>query len=174
MTPEEASERARLPTGSSPGRNSATRQREPSAAKRPPLSAGRSPARTSEDLPQPDAPTTARSRLWRNSRTSSSISPSRPKKNLASRGPKGRRPGKGTGRASAGGGTSNLLSVIMCGHLPHPEATFGEFPGMVDMMQKVVRGNATLISRIKGVAAASSRRRCFAPDAEPTHSMSRR
>src|SRR5919112_150206 len=48
--------RARLPSGSLPGRIKATRQFDPALVMNPPKSAGRSPARTSEDLALPVAP----------------------------------------------------------------------------------------------------------------------
>ena len=57
-----------------------------------------SPDRTSEDLPLPDVPTTAKNRHVRSRRSSSSISFSRPKKRWSSSGSKGRNPGNGLNR----------------------------------------------------------------------------
>ena len=53
---------ARLPIGSPPGRNNATRQPEPAWLIKPPSMAGSRPARTKEDLPLPEDPITARKR----------------------------------------------------------------------------------------------------------------
>ncbi len=52
----------------------------PSARGCPCCRAGISPARTSDDLPLPEAPTTASRLLWRRKSTNSAVSASRPKK----------------------------------------------------------------------------------------------
>src|SRR5208337_4720179 len=53
------------------------------------------PARTSEDLPLPEVPTTATKRLRASRRSSSSLWPSRPKNKCVSVGSKARSPGNG-------------------------------------------------------------------------------
>ena len=81
----------------------AMRQCEPALAIKPLKRSGRSPARTSEDLPLPEVPTTARKRVAASLRRSSSLWPSRPKKRWLSPISKGRRPGKGfDGRLDVG------------------------------------------------------------------------
>ena len=86
---------ARASIGSPPGRSRATRQCEPACSKNPPWRWGSRPARTSEDLPLPEAPTTASRRLRRSERRMSSLCPSRPKNRCVSLASKGRSPGNG-------------------------------------------------------------------------------
>ena len=66
------------PMGRSPGRSQATRQREPASDMNPVSSAEISPARMSDDLPQPDGPRMARKRSRCNLCRSSSVCFSRP------------------------------------------------------------------------------------------------
>ena len=88
-------------SGRSPGRIVATAHRAPADPISPVRSAGIRPAWTSDDLPQPDVPTTARKR-WRSSRSSSwSTCSSRPKKTTASSARI--RPQAGVGAAQGGG-----------------------------------------------------------------------
>jgi len=56
-----------------------TSQLDPACVITPPCSAAIMPARTSDDLPLPDVPTTARNRLVRNSCSSAAVCSSRPK-----------------------------------------------------------------------------------------------
>ena len=86
---------ARLPMGSSPGRQTMMRQLEPALSIKPLCSAGISPERTSEDFPVPELPITIRKRVVLSRLSSSSISCSRPKKRCSSSASKGRKPGKG-------------------------------------------------------------------------------
>src|SRR5262245_8477597 len=58
-------------------------------------SAGSSPARTSEDFPLPEEPTTARKRVRASLPINCSLCPSRPKKRWLSSNSNGRNPGKG-------------------------------------------------------------------------------
>src|SRR5205814_4636822 len=88
------------PIGSSPGRHTAIRQLELAPTIKPLCSAGIRPERTRDDLPLPDVPTTARKRVDRSRRSSSSMSFSRPKNRWSSSGSKGRRPGNGLNRAA--------------------------------------------------------------------------
>lgn len=85
---------AKLAIGVRPGRMTATYQRETDALIKPPCRAGSSPARTSDDFPLPDAPTTATNRVRRRCARSSSTCASRPKKRCSSSDSKGRSPGK--------------------------------------------------------------------------------
>ena len=66
--------------GLPPGRMTAISQALPAWAMPPPSTAGSRPARTSDDLPLPEVPTTATRRLVRNRRSRSSICSCRPKK----------------------------------------------------------------------------------------------
>ena len=93
-------------SGRSPGRITARRQRsEPGTT--PSASAGRRPARTAEDLPLPEGPTTA-SRVEPTRRaTSSATRRSRPKKYSACAASKGARPRKGQTAGSEGSGGSS-------------------------------------------------------------------
>ena len=102
--PEHSRATARCPIGSPPGRIVAIRQVDPACDIKPLWSEGMRPHRTSDDLPHPDVPTTARNRLDRSWRSSSSVSRSRPKKRWSSSGSKGRSPGNGfQGLADTGG-----------------------------------------------------------------------
>src|ERR1700730_9385681 len=70
------------------------------AEERPsPVNAGRSPARTSEDLPQPDPPMMVITRFSASRFPNSWTCRSRPKKRSRSAASNGRRPGKGLGNA---------------------------------------------------------------------------
>ena len=75
------------------GRNVAMRQLGVSSAPRSCSSCGTRPARTSDDLPQPERPTTAISRLTFSFSRSARVCASRPKKNASSPRSKGRKPG---------------------------------------------------------------------------------
>ena len=68
-------------------------QRGPAGNMNPVSSAGIRPARTSEDLPQPEGPTTARKRRSLRRFNKSSVCSSRPKKMYASSRVNGRNPG---------------------------------------------------------------------------------
>ena len=82
---------ASVPSGSAPG--CSTQIVQPVTSGRAPArSAGTSPARTSEDLPLPEAPTTARKRARLSISTSRCTSRSRPKNSFASSSPNGCRP----------------------------------------------------------------------------------
>ena len=70
--------------GSLPGRNCAMRHDVPAEAINPRRSAGFKPQFTSEDLPLPDVPTTARKRVAASISTMVSIWLSRPKKRCSS------------------------------------------------------------------------------------------
>ena len=72
--------RARLPMGSLPGRIRAIRHFDPALVITPPRNAASKPARTSDDLPLPDVPTTARKCAAASLAISFSTCPSRPKK----------------------------------------------------------------------------------------------
>src|SRR5437868_4479520 len=70
------------------------------AEERPsPVNAGRSPARTSEDLPQPEPPMMVMTRFSASRLANSWTCRSRPKKRSRSAASNGRRPGKGLGNA---------------------------------------------------------------------------
>ena len=83
-------------SGAAPGFITRTLQpAEPGSA--PPRSAGMIPARASEDLPLPDAPTTARKRPAFSRSIARWVSASRPKKSSASASSNGRKPRYGAG-----------------------------------------------------------------------------
>src|SRR5580765_8291755 len=86
--------------GSSPGLMTAIRQLELAPAMNPLCNAGIRPERTSDDLPLPEVPTTARKRVLRSRRRRSSISFSRPKNRCSSSASNGRSPGNGLNRAA--------------------------------------------------------------------------
>jgi hypothetical protein len=104
--------RARLPIGSLLGRIRATRQFDPALTIIPPNNAGASPARTSDDLPLPDVPTTARKRVASSFFNIFSLCPSRPKNRWLSCSSNGRSPGKGFSDDWAEDSFS-MLSAIM-------------------------------------------------------------
>ena len=88
-------------SGCRPGRRIITSQVEPAWVIVPPCSAAIMPARTSEDLPLPEVPTTARKRFVRNSCSSAAVCSSRPKNRWCSSLRNGRRPGNGFGRGES-------------------------------------------------------------------------
>ena len=95
-----ASAAARLRMASLRGRITAKRQNEPARAMNPPSSSGSRPARTSEDFPLPDVPTTPTKRC-RSSRATISLDwPSRPKNRCVSAASNGLRPGNGLTNAA--------------------------------------------------------------------------
>ena len=81
--------------GAVPGRIVAMRHAEPAPSSAPRSRAGITPASTSDDLPQPDAPTTARKRGPRRRSSTVAICASRPKNTSASAMPNGRKPMNG-------------------------------------------------------------------------------
>ncbi len=86
----------------------------PSPARAPPAcSAGTSPARSSDDLPLPDAPKTAAKRRVRTSSTRSAVSRSRPKNRSRSPGSKRASPRYGGAAAPCSGGCS-AASAAAC------------------------------------------------------------
>ena len=86
---------ARCRRGASPGFILATSQASRSSTRKPPSSFGISPARISDDLPQPELPTTARKRVLCSCRSSSRVCSWRPKNSSVSSVSKGRSPTKG-------------------------------------------------------------------------------
>src|ERR1019366_987188 len=103
----------------------AMRHREPALTIKPVSSAGIIPASTSDDLPQPDGPVTARKRFAANFLNSSSVCSSRPKKMSDSSGRNGLRPGYGScgfiGRSPSGLNPESAvvrLDRILCGNRP--------------------------------------------------------
>ena len=92
-TPGAASACASLPSGSFSGRNCAMRQAAPALAMWPRCSAGRRPQLTSDDLPLPDVPTTARKRCTASLSIIRSTWCSRPKNRCSSSVRNGRKPG---------------------------------------------------------------------------------
>ncbi len=73
------------------------------------LREGMRPARTSDDLPQPDVPITARKRTLASRRSSSSTCSSRPKNQRASGSSNGRSPMNGPGASTGVGGEMAMI-----------------------------------------------------------------
>ena len=110
-------------SGCSPGRIT-TCLHSSLPGKTPPASAGSRPARTTEDLPLPDGPTTPSSDVPTSRATSSATSRSRPKKYSASATSNGASPLKGhtTGRSLSS--TSASRSSARCSSTTPPASSF--------------------------------------------------